>query len=125
MLHKLSGTDRKGNKEMIWLEHLPFKLYTPHSVVIPALCQGRIPHGVLLESSYTAQSGEIADTTHSLVALVPDPLVMVTHNLLVQTGPVDDGDIFTYVFNLSNEQLIIRKWESVSRLVRLNGSIWR
>lgn len=125
MLHRLSYTDKNGISMVGFLDHHPFRLCAMHSVIVPALCQARIPHGVVLESSYTASAGETVDTRHTLVSLVPETLAMVTHNLIVQAGPVDDGDIFTYVFNLSNEQLIFRKGESISRLVKLVGSVWR
>jgi len=123
MFHVLASTTEVS--PLVEMDHEPYRLAAVHSVHIPALCQARIPHGMALTSSYTLRNGAEVDTAHSLVMLVAEPLVMVSHNLIVQAGPVEDGDLFTYVFNMSNSALKIRKGESISRLVRVLGSVWR
>jgi hypothetical protein len=86
---------------------------------------GIVPHGVALETIAEVPIESIFMPINSMVWLVREPNTMVSHNLIIDQGPVMDGDIFTSVFNLSNSQLRIRKGEVVSRLVCIQGVTWR
>jgi hypothetical protein len=114
MIYKAVNTDR-GEKTSVVLD-TPYVLEAKHTVIIPALCLGTIPHGVHLESSCSGAA--------CFVMLIGEPDLIVSHNLIVVPRPVPEGDVVTYVFNLSNSQLRIRKGEVISRLIRMLGTSW-
>lgn len=82
-------------------------LTAAHSVSIPALCLGQIPH------DYTVREERLW--------VVRVPGVLVDRSLLVDQGPVwaSSTKLCTQVFNLSASEQIIHKGESVSMLVRI------
>jgi hypothetical protein len=90
-------------------------LLPAHSVVIPALCIGVIPHGVALDSD-----GE----DPSWVLMVPEPSALLAHGLMVMTQAVEDGDVITVVFNITSKEKRLLKGECVSRLVKVPGAAW-
>jgi hypothetical protein len=94
----------KGDEEMTEAGIL---LPASYSIYIPALCLGRIPHQGLLRREYTDQH----------VWLVRLPGSLLSTCLLVDQGPVDDGEIETVVFNLSNKGFRLKKGEAVSKLI--------
>ncbi len=115
--HVLRYEDRNGEAVSDELGSTSYPLKAMHTVLIPALCMGTIPHGIVLETSTW-------ELSPSLVMLVSEPLAMISHNLIVAQGPVDDGDVVTYAFNMSNEALRVRKGEVVSRLIKISGVSW-
>lgn len=93
----------------------PVPLAAVHSVVIPALCMGRIPHGLTLD----LDGGE-----ESTILLVREPGALLVQGLLVEQGPISAGAVETVVFNLTNSEIRVRKGVVVSRLIRVLGSRW-
>lgn len=91
------------------------------SIAIPALCMGRIAHGLVLQVDEASFAPPQAKGN---IWLVPKPGVMLDRGLLVGTGPILAGEVFTTVFNLTNATQIIRKGESVSYLMWVAGSPW-
>ena len=114
MTHTLNK--EKGTEE---LNGQAIPLFPAHSILIPALCVGVIPHGVSLDTSW-----EEAGDESSWVMLVPEPGALLAHGLLIVSGPVPDGDVTTTVFNLTNEEKRLRRTECVSRLVKMTGASW-
>ena len=94
-------------------ESLP--LHPIHTLVVPALCVGRIVHGMDLLSS---------GSDPSWVCLVPEPETLIRHGLLVESGPVDDGIVVTTVFNLTNTEKRLTKRDCISRLIKIPGAKW-
>lgn len=77
------------------------------TITIPALCCGTIPHKMELR-----RNGRV-------VLLVAAAGVFMTRSLLVDACLVDDGELFTHVFNLSKRNVKVRKGEVISYLVEV------
>jgi len=99
------------------LDTLPVKLFPERTVVIPALCTGVIPHDITLRTAP-------ADYTLSWVMLVSEPGVLFNEGLLVVSGPMNDGEVTTTVFNLSNKEKRLAKSVCISRLIKVPGATW-
>ncbi len=125
MLHKLTFIDGyPPTYQYVGFDSVPLKAM--HSLVIPALCQGIVPHEFELTTDICFEDPKEyrVDEEKTAIWLVPEPGLMTSRNLIVLTGPIEDGPVLTHVFNLSNEQLRIRKGEVISRLVLVEGHIW-
>lgn len=83
-----------------------FTLDADRTVIIDTLCTAIIRHNVYIK-------------TKGLVWIVRKPGVFLTQTLIVDSGPVDDGEVLTYVFNFGAERIHMGKGEAVSRLVAL------
>lgn len=116
MIHSVIKEDGGGTHYVL---DTPYRLEARHTLLIPALCLGTIPHGIVANSRMTDTGDQ-----HSFLMIVGEPDVLVSHNLIVCPQPVPNGDVVTYVFNISSQQLRIRKGEVISRLVRVLGSVW-
>lgn len=101
------------------LEDVAVPLLPLHSIVIPALCMGRIVHGLVMVTDWDNEDEP------SWVCLISEPNTLTTHGLWIESGPVYDGEIITTVFNLTNVEKRIRKTDVVSRLVRIPGAMWK
>lgn len=82
-------------------------LPVPFTILIPALCPGKITHGYRLGK----------DTDDTLVWLVQAPGTFEQEGLLVVSSPVETGEIITWLFNISNVPVTLRKGRVVSRLL--------
>jgi len=83
-------------------------------IVIPPLCAGRIPHdGKLVLENYSNGTPWIVRKQGTLLAC----------GLIVDQGPVGEGELWTEVWNVSAHETRIRKGESVSRLVLVRGVV--
>jgi len=94
---------------------VPILLPVRNSVAIPALCVGVLPHGMELT---------LDDSLQSWVMLVREPGMLTIRGLWIDQGPVKTGPITTTVFNMTNQEVRIRKGEVVSRLLRVQGARW-
>ena len=120
MLHQLKPFDRTvlpGLQGGVQLYNRPIPLPALHSVAVPALCMAVIPHGLELISVPD-------DREDSLVMLVKGTNILTTRGLLIEQGPLCDGIVTTVVFNMTNQELRIRKGEVVSHLIRVIGCSW-
>jgi hypothetical protein len=86
---------------------VPYPLVVPKTIEVAALCFGLIPHEVRLELGESA------------VFLLGRPGTLLDMSLLVSSGLMDDGDVSTVVFNLSNKAVRIRKGSIISWLVEV------
>ncbi len=122
MLHRVDG-ENVLDAGLIY--HRPFKLAAFNSVRVPALCLGMVPHRLTLRTHPGGLDMETLETPpHSFILLVGEPNVLMSHGLLIVPRVITDGDVFTHVFNLSNKEMLVRKGEVLSRLVRVLGSVW-
>src|ERR1017187_7445239 len=90
----------------IWTEASILKLPSSKFVYVPPLCMANIQHGISIK----------LHTNSPIVFIVRDPRAFSELNLLVDTGPVEDGEVITHVLNLCNKTVRIRARDIVSWL---------
>lgn len=83
-----------------------FDLTCIKTIEIPGLTYGRISH-------------EIWVTVDGLVLLYRKPGMFEDRNLIIDSGPVVSGEVFTHVFNLSKRGVRVLEGESISALLCL------
>jgi len=86
-------------------ESLP--LTTPVSVAIPGMAYGTLIHRLHIE------------TISGTPFLVRNPGVFMAKGFIVDQGPLQNGPVETYIFNLSNLNVRVSKGESISSLIVL------
>ncbi len=82
-------------------------LLVDKTIIIPPLSIGRIPHDRDLRANGCS------------VYMFSQPNTFSMLNLLINPRPVEDGEVITYVFNLSNQPVKVRRGDIISRLVAL------
>lgn len=106
----MSFTCIGGPADMQGIELDGCDLIAKKNIYIPPLCPATIPHGMRIES---------ADLDR-LVMVISKPGVFQSRSLITISSPVYSGyEICTDVFNISNSRILIRRGESISRLVSL------
>ena len=79
------------------------------TIRIPSLCFASIPHGIIIRRSEGSPHPWIVRGFNAFNY----------HNLIVDQGPIEDGEVSTRVFNLSNRTVVIKRDVSISRLLAL------
>lgn len=100
----------------------------PNPTPIGGMCSHKVDNSMELDASRNmfieplstcAIPHKVHIECHGEVWLARLPIIFISHCLMVDQGPVESGEIITYVFNYSSARIIVHKGQSVSKLVAL------
>lgn len=89
----------------------PIPLVVSHTIQIEAQTMARVRHDLTLSREVNGISPTV------IVMRAPDTFTNLM--LLVDQGPIDDGEIWTSVFNMSNARVRVQKGDVISLLLEI------
>lgn len=92
---------------------VPFDLRLKHTLFIGPLEMARLPHDICLKRCITPVKAQIM--------VIGKQGIFLSRQLWVEVSLVEDGVLYTPVFNMGNERVRIGKGDSISQLMWLGS----